>query len=246
MESLSHCRLFAYNDEEMMTSEETLTFLKRDLSLVSTDLELEGYEPLFEQEVSEHFPFAPHILQWLADLYSSEKYACFDEDKLSLYYEKKHPFLFVRDLAHINAWNQGYQDHKDRLNHVTGLLYSGEPLLATEATLALCRPSRIQKPCGDWFDFKQAMGNLDFLQEDKPQHQALKASALFYLYFHLSDDEATIFGEDLVELIGPYEEAIASAYYWGSPVLKKECKILMQVFNEKADKGTLMDALLSS
>ncbi len=224
-----------------MQQPEALHFLKRDLTIVTSHLHMDNYAQLFEEELQEYFPFNPQILEWLSEIYQSEKYEAFDEDKLSLYYEKKHPFLFVRDLAHMNSWNMGHQDQELRLNHITGLLFSGNTSLAAEATLCLCRPTRIKKNAGSWFDFKQAMQNLEHLDESEYRFQSLKASALFYLYFHLSDEGTEIVTQDLVDLLEPYKEAIERGRIWGAPDLKKECEILVQIFTPGVLGRTLLD-----
>lgn len=225
----------------MMQQSEALRFLKRDLTIVTSHLHMKDYPQLFEEELQEYFPFNQQILDWLSEIYQSEKYEAFDEDKLSLYYEKKHPFLFVRDLAHMNSWNMGHQEQVLRLNHITGLLFSGNSNLAAEATVCLCRPSRIKKPAGSWFDFKQAMQNLEHLDESEYRFQSLKASALFYFYFHLSDEGTEIVPEDLVDLLEPYKEAIERGRIWGTPDLKKECETLSQVFTPGLLNRTLLD-----
>jgi len=228
-----------------MQQSEALNFLKRDLSIVTSHLHMDDYPQLFEEELQEYFPFNQQILDWLAEIYQSEKYEAFDEDKLSLYYEKKHPFLFIRDLAHMNSWNLGHQDQELRLNHITGLLFSGNSNLAAEATLCLCRPSRIQMPAGSWFDFKQAMANLEHLNESNYRFQSLKAAALFYLYFHLSDEGTAVVAEDLVDLLEPYEEAIERGRLFGTSDLKKECAILARVFSPGLSGRTLLDSFNS-
>ena len=106
-----------------------IQLLYRDFNLVTSELVLPSYDQVFEQEMREYFPFNETIIHWLMDLYGSEKYACFTETNLSFYFEKEHPFLFIRDLAHINGWNMGHRGD-ERRNHITGLMFSEKPLYA--------------------------------------------------------------------------------------------------------------------
>jgi hypothetical protein len=226
-----------------MQQSEALSFLKRDLQIITSQLELGDYPQLFEQELQEYFPFNEQTLDWLSEIYQSEKYEAFDANKLSLYYEQKHPFLFIRDLAHMNSWNQGYQQHSQRRDHITGLLFAGNSQMALEATFCLCRPTRINEPTGTWFDFKQVMENLDHVDESFYNQQALKAGALFYLYFHLSDSSHLIVTQDLVELVSPYREAIERCQLHGSAALKRECELMSQLFRPDQVNRTLLDSL---
>lgn len=215
-----------------MNQTEVLQFLYRDLQIVKSNLLIDDYDGLFEQEMQEYFPFNDDIMVWLTDLYASEKYSSYDESQLSLYYEKNHPFLFIRDLAHINNWYLGY-DAKDRRDHITGMIFSGTPQYALEATICLCRPSQIKKEVSHWFDFKQAMTNLDFAGSMDWSMQAWKVCGLFYLYFHLSDSSQSIQQEDLLELISPYVETIEIAKIEGSHLLKKECAFIEHAITAK-------------
>lgn len=208
-----------------MNQTDALQFLYRDLQIVKSNLLIDDYDGLFEQEMQEFFPFSDEVMGWLNDLYSSEKYSSYDDNQLSLYYEKNHPFLFIRDLAHINNWYLGFES-KERRDLITGMMFSGTPQYALEATICLCRPSQIRKDVSQWFDFKQAMGNLDFAADMDWSMQAWKACALFYLYFHLSDNIQSVQQDEVKELISPYIETIELAKVDGSDLLKQECAIV--------------------
>ena len=106
-----------------MKQSDAVQFLYRDLKVATSNLVLENYDQVFEEEMREYFPFNDTIMDWLTNLYKSEKYGAFDENKLSLYFEKDHPFLFIRDMAHMNCWNLGYQ-RADRRDHITGMMFS--------------------------------------------------------------------------------------------------------------------------
>lgn len=204
-----------------MKQSDAVKFLYRDLEIVSSDLVLKDYDQVFEEEMQEFFPFNETIMDWLVKLYASEKYASFDEHKLSLYYEKDHPFLFIRDLAHINSWNLGHTS-VERRDHITGLMFSGTPQYAMEATFAMCRPSRIGEPVSQWFDFKQAMNNAELAPLSDVSAQAWKAGAMFFLYFHLSGDAQNINRDELVELMEPYRETVDIAMHEGDQRLRQE------------------------
>ncbi len=224
-----------------MKQSDAVQFLFRDLKVVSTDLTLNHYEQVFEEEMQDYFPFNEAIMDWLQELYRSEKYISFDENKLSLYFEKDHPFLFIRDLAHMNCWNMGYH-RKDRRDHITGLMFSGNPSFALEATLCLCRPSLVDEKQSQWFDFKQAMTNLELANPSSMDEQAWKACALFYLYFHLSEDGQSVSRQDLIDLLDPYRETIEIALYEGDEALRQECGRITQLIRYR-DNSTLMDGL---
>ncbi len=224
-----------------MKQSDAIQFLYRDLTVATSNLVLNSYDQVFEEEMQEYFPFNETIMDWLADLYKSEKYSSFDENKLSLYFEKDHPFLFIRDMAHMNCWNLGYQ-RKDRRDHITGLMFSGNPTYALEATLCLCRPSLINDKQSQWFDFKQAMTNLELTPATDLDAQAWKACGLFYLYFHLSGEGQNINREELLELLSPYMEAIEIAMYEGSEELRQECGRITRMVRFQ-DSQTLMDGL---
>ena len=205
-----------------MKQSDAVQFLYRDLKVVTSNLVLDRYDMVFEEEMKEYFPFSDAVMKMLGDLYKSEKYGSFDENKLSLYFEKEHPFLFVRDMAHMNCWNLGYH-RKDRRDHITGMMFSENRVVALEATLCLCRPSLIDQTQSQWFDFKQAMTNIEYASPSSLDEQAWKACALYYLYFHLSGDGQNISREELLELIDPYRETIEIALYEGDQVLRQEC-----------------------
>lgn len=223
-----------------MKQSDAIQFLYRDLQVVTSDLNLESYDVIFEEEMEDYFPFNETIMDWLTKLYQSEKYGAFDEDKLSLYFEKDHPFLFIRDLAHINCWNRGYR-RKDRKDHITGLMFSGNPSYALEATLAICRPSLIEESTSQWFDFKQAMANLDYSPQDSVLVQAWKACALYFLYFQLSQGQP-INREELLDLLDPYRESIEIAMYDGNEALRIECGRVTK-FLRYDDTKTILDGL---
>ncbi len=223
-----------------MKQSDAVQFLYRDLQIVTSHLRVKDYDHLFEEEMREYFPFNDNIMVWLKNLYSSEKYSAFDEEKLSLYYEKEHPFLFIRDLAHMNSWNKGFQS-SERKDHITGLMFSSTPQYALEATLCLCRPSLIHLQQSQWFDFKQAMTNLELAAQSDWTQQAWKACALFYLYFHLSDSSDNLFKEELKELVEPYEKTIEMALFEGTPDLKGECLRLSQMLSENTTSKTMLD-----
>ena len=223
-----------------MKQSDAVQFLYRDLKTVTSDLVMKDYDRVFEEEMEEYFPFNDTIMNWLKDLYKSEKYGSFDESKLSLYFEKDHPFLFIRDLAHMNCWNLGYR-RKDRRDHITGLMFSGNPSYALEATLALCRPSLINEETSQWFDFKQAMTNLETVPTDDMLLQGWKACANYYLYFQLSQGQP-INREELYELLEPYIESIEVAQHEGSEALRQECGRLTQALRWQ-DTKTMMDGV---
>ena len=182
----------------------------------------------------EYFPFNDVIMDWLTRLYKSEKYTSFDENKLSLYFEKDHPFLFMRDLAHMNSWNLGYH-RKDRRDHITGLMFSENPSFALESTLCLCSPSLVDQEQSQWFDFKQAMTNIELCSNSSLDEQAWKACSLFYLYFHLSDEGQSISRQDLIDLLEPYRETLEIALYEGDQALRQECGIVTQLIRGKSN-----------
>ncbi len=220
-----------------MKQSDAVQFLYRDLKVVTTDLLMDSYAQVFEEEMEEYFPFNSNIMEWLGELYKSEKYGAFSESQLSLYYEKEHPFLFIRDLAFMNSWNMGYR-RKDRLDHITGLMFSETPTYSVEATLCLCRPSLIGEPVSQWFDFKQAMNNLEKVPEDDLFLQAWKACALYYLYFQLSQGQR-IEKNDLNDLLEPYTEAIETAWHQGEKELVKECEVIKKFLDSTNLKTTL-------
>ncbi len=225
-----------------MEQKDAVQFLYRDLTVVSTDLALtESYDSVFEEEMQEYFPFNETIVQWLEDLYKSEKYSCFDENKLSLFYEKDHPFLFIRDMAHMNSWNLGYH-RADRRDHITGLMFSMNPTFALESTLCLCRPSLVREEQGQWFDFKQAMTNLELAPLESPMAQAWKACGRFYLYFHLSQEGQSIHRQDIVDLLHPYLETLEMAQYEGSEALRQECGLVTRILRNETHQ-TIMDGM---
>lgn len=226
--------------ELTMKQSDAVQFLYRDLKVVTSDLLMDSYDLVFEEEMEEYFPFNANIMEWLGELYKSEKYGAFDESQLSLYYEKEHPFLFIRDLAFMNSWNMGYQ-RKDRLDHITGLMFSETPTYSVEATLCLCRPSLISEPVSQWFDFKQAMNNLEKIPEDDLFLQAWKACALYYLYFQLSQGQP-IEKNDLNDLLEPYKEAVETARHQGEKELVKECEVIKK-FLDSTQLKTTMDGV---
>lgn len=220
-----------------MKQSDAVQFLYRDLKVVTTHLLLRDYDSVFEEEMEEYFPFNPSIMSWLGELYKSEKYGAFDESQLSLYFEKEHPFLFIRDMAFMNSWNMGYK-RKDRMDHITGMMFSENPSYCVEATLCLCRPSLIDEPVSQWFDFKQAMNNLEKVPQDDLFLQAWKACALYYLYFQLSQGQS-IEKSDLLVLLDPYQETIETALYQGEDELIKECRLIKNFLSSKSLKTTL-------
>ncbi len=224
-----------------MKQSDAVQFLYRDLKVTTTHLALDSYDQTFEEEMQEYFPFNQTTMDWLGTLYKSEKYGAFDENKLSLYFEKEHPFLFLRDMAHMNCWNMGY--HKaDRRDHITGLMFSGNATFALEATLCLCRPSLIGAQQSQWFDFKQAMTNLETASQLSLDAQAWKACALVYLYFHLSADGQSVQRDELLELLEPYMETLEIAMYEGSESLRQECGRVTSLVRYQ-DNQTLMDGM---
>lgn len=222
-----------------MKQSDAVQFLYRDLKVVSTDLVLGSYNQVFEEEMQEYFPFSETVMDWLRQLYKSEKYMAFDENKLSLYFEKDHPFLFIRDMAHMNCWNLGYK-RADRRDHITGMMFSENRSFALEATLCLCRPSLINETQSQWFDFKQAMTNLELAASSRLDEQAWKACALFYLYFHLSGEGQNIDRMDLLDLLEPYRETIEIAMYEGDQSLRQECGLITSLIRSE-NSQTLMD-----
>lgn len=226
---------------EAMKQSDAVQFLYRDLQIVTSNLSFKDYDLIFEEEMQEYFPFNETIMEWLRKLYASEKYSAFDEHKLSLYYEKDHPFLFIRDLAHMNSWKLGFE-RQERRDHITGLMFSSNPLYALEATFCLCRPSQIGKEVSSWFDFKQAMTNLEKASPSEWKSQAWKACSMFYLYFHLSQDSDSIDRNDLLELISPYQETLETALIEGGEDLRQECGIITRVVRGQSAQ-TLLDGL---
>lgn len=226
-----------------MKQSDAVQFLYRDLQIVSSHLRLKDYDVLFEEEIREYFPFNENIMAWLRGLYAGEKYSAFDEEKLSVYYEKEHPFLFMRDLAHMNNWSAG-MNSAERKDHITGLMFSNTPQYALEATLCLCRPSLIHLQQSQWFDFKQAMTNLEYAGSTEWSLQAWKGCALFYLYFHLSEKGSTLFKNEIEELISPYSKALEMGIYGEDDDLRKECTILNKMLAETQSR-TLLDGFSS-
>lgn len=224
-----------------MKQSDAIQFLFRDLQVVTSHLVMPSYELVFEEEMNEYFPFNDTIMEWLTKLYKSEKYSAFDENKLSLYFEKEHPFLFIRDLAHLNSWNLGYR-RKDRQDHITGLMFSENHQYSLEATFCLCRPSLVTEPTSQWFDFKQAMNILEFTPKDDVLAQAWKACALYYLYFQLSDGQP-IKRDEIFELVEPYLETIEIALHEGSQSLRQECGRITRSIRCQ-DSRTLLDGVL--
>jgi hypothetical protein len=224
-----------------MKQSDAVQFLYRDLQVVTSRLVMDNYDLVFEEEMQEYFPFNDTIMDWLKKLYQSEKYGSFGEKQLSLYYEKEHPFLFIRDLAHINSWNQGYY-RKERRDHITGLMFSESRTYALEATYALCKPSMIKEDQSQWFDFKQAMQNLEQAPMSNMDAQAWKACSLFYLYIYLSRDGQEINRQDLIDLLEPYIETLEVALYEGDDTLKQECQLVTQVMRTE-DTQTFLDGL---
>lgn len=227
--------------EQSMKQSGAVQFLYRDLKVVTSRLALENYDSIFEAEMEEYFPFNETIMKWLSELYKSEKYGAFDKNKLSLYFEKDHPFLFIRDMAHMNCWNLGYR-RGDRRDHITGLMFSSNPTFALEATLCLCRPSLIDETPSSWFDFKQAMTNLETTAKDNINAQAWKACAMFYLYFQLSQDGQSVSREELLELLEPYLETIEIAILEGNEDLRQECGRITRLIRAQ-DFQTILDGL---
>ena len=82
-------------------------------------------------------------------------------------------------------------------------------------------PLLIHEKQSQWFDFKQALSNLEAPLTPNPKTQAWRGCALFHLYFHLSQEGQTINLHDLRELLQPYEEAIKAALYQDSQSLQK-------------------------
>jgi hypothetical protein len=224
-----------------MKQSEAVEFLYRDLQIVTSHLISKNYDQIFEEEMQEYFPFNENIMVWLRELYTSEKYSFLDKNKLSLYYEKEHPFLFVRDLAHMNAWNLGFE-RKERRDHIAGLMFSSQSTYSLEATFCLCRPSQILKEVSTWFDFKQAMTNLEKVDPAHWHEQAWKACSLFYLYFHLSEESETIKTSEIEELIEPYRNTIEIALIEGNENLKSECLMMKKALGAKSTQA-LIDEL---
>lgn len=223
-----------------MKQSDAVQFLFRDLKVVTSHLNLSSYEQVFEEEMNEYFPFNETIMEWLTRLYQCEKYSAFDENKLSLYFEKEHPFLFIRDLAHLNCWNLGYK-RKDRQDHITGLMFSSNLNYALEATFCLCRPSLVSESTSQWFDFKQAMNILEQAPQNDFNIQAWKACSLYYLYFQLSEGQ-TIRRDELFELLEPYIETIEIAIHEGSQSLRQECRRITRAIRYQETR-TMLDGL---
>lgn len=217
---------------------EAAHYLSHDFQVVTQHLCLNDYAPIFEEEMQEYFPFSEDLLGWLKELYCSEKYNSLSPSQLSLLFEKDHPFLFMRDLAHMNSWNLGYRSPLRR-DHIAGLMFSSNNTFALEATFCLCRPSLIGEKESQWFDFKQAMTQIEKSIDMDFKVQAWKACALFYLYFHLSEGQA-IDRQELFELLEPYIESIEIAMYEGTPELKKECTLVTKTLQSQNSK-TLLD-----
>ena len=223
-----------------MDGSKYLQKLKHDFEMATSQLVMPGYPALFEEELSEYFPFSEPIVDLLEKLYQSEKYISLKPSAMSYYLEEEHPFLFLRDLAHINSWNLGLYNKK-RLDHIAGLMFSLEPVYAQEATLAICRPSLIDHEVSQWFDFKQAMKLLDVLPNDDVLLQAWKGCANYYLYFQLSKGHPVL-GEDLQTLLEPYVTALEIAMHHGRDDLKSESELVMRSLRQTPNV-TLVDSL---
>lgn len=212
-----------------MKQSDAIHYLYRDLKTVTTSLVIPGYDLIFEEELQEYFPFNTAIVEWLTKLYGSEKYNQLDKEKLCLYLEKEHPFLFVRDLAHMNSWRLGFV-RKDRRDHITGLMFSENPNMALEATLCLCRPTHITSEQSHWFDYKQAMTNLEQEVEGDWTIEAWKASAYCFLYFYLTAQGQPIQRAELMEVLEPYLPMIERGAREGSESLRQECGLITRLF----------------
>lgn len=219
-----------------MKQSDAIQYLYRDLKVVTSSLVLSGYSYIFEEELQEYFPFSESIMEWLTGLYSSEKYSQLDPEKLCLYFEKDHPFLFVRDLAYMNSWRADFH-RKERRDHITGLMFSGNPAFALESTLCLCRPSQIKLEQGSWFDFKQAMTNLDAEVDGGWEVDAWKACAYFYLFFYLTEQGQPIQRAELMEVIDPYLPLIEKGCHSENQSLRQECGIITRIFRN--DRNSL-------
>ncbi|MCB0379120.1 MAG: hypothetical protein KDD33_11575 [Bdellovibrionales bacterium] len=224
-----------------MRQSDAIQLLFKDLRIVTNSLILKDYGLIFEEEMQEYFPFKEAIMDWLTELYSSEKYQNLKADQLCLLYENDHPFLFIRDLAHMNSWRNGFQ-RKQRQDHITGLMFSENPTMALESTLCLCRPSLVLENQSQWFDFKQAMNNLDSYVSDEWEVQAWKGCAFFYLYFYLTGEGQTPERAEVIQLIEPYREAIDYGLYHGDQALRQECGVMTRIFRNN-DSMTPVDTL---
>lgn len=202
-----------------------IKLLFRDLKDASSELILKDYNNLFESEMKEYFPFSEEILGWLKELYTSEKYNELQGRDRSILLEKAHPFLFVRDLASMNAWQQGFMSD-ERKDHISGLLFSQTPSLALEATLCLCRMTHQDLKQSSWFDINQAMKNLEYSPNDSHELKAWKGCAYLYLYLALTDSDHLPDRQEVEQLLEPFMESIEYCRRHGSYNLHKQCKIV--------------------
>ena len=218
-----------------------IRLLFNDLKESTSQLILGDYHDLFEQELQDHYPFNKEIEAWLVSLYQSEKYNTLEGDDRSLFFEKAHPFLFLRDLATLNNWRQGFGDDKRR-DQVVGLFFSMTPDIALEASLAICRPSRLGLPVGSWFDAKQVMKNLEFQPDARPDVEAWRGSAFHFLYMFFTSPEQPPKQEELFVMLEPFQKALDFGFYHGGPQLKSECALALKAL-ECQPYETMMDRL---
>ena len=219
-----------------------IRFLFQDLKESTSHLLLGDYHSLFEEEIKEHFPFNDEIQGWLEELYRSEKYNTLEGSDRSLFFEKSHPFLFVRDLATLNNWRMGYFNTQRR-DQVTGLLFSMTEETALEATLGLCRPSLVDQKQSQWFDADKAMKNLELSVDGSENLDAWRGCAYYFLYmFFTSRDYPPSQGE-LRQMLGPFREAVDLELWKEGGSLKKECQIVDRALTS-SPYFTVVDSVL--
>lgn len=218
-----------------------IRMLFSDLNEVVQGLALEGYPPLFEEEVQENYPFSVEVKFWLKELYASEKYQTLTGPDRILFFEKSHPFLFLRDLATLHNWNVGYR-RAERRDQITGLLFSMTKEVAFEATLALCQPNMVGQPVSQWFDESQILKNLDLDVEGNPTAQAWKACAFYYLYLHFANRAQPPKHGEMLAMLNPFLNALDYGRWQGEERLKKACEQVLSIL-EPQKYQTLIDAL---
>jgi|GEM_PF-2935972 len=194
-----------------------------DLKESTSQLVLGDYHNLFEKELQEHYPFSPDIENWLIELYKSEKYESLENEDRSLLFEKAHPFLFLRDLATINNWRQGFVGDKRR-DQISGLFFSMTPEVALEASLALCQPKFVGESVSPWFDASQVMKNLEFQPGDSLDVDAWRGCAYFYLYMHFTNSEQPPQQDEIYVMMDPFRTALDHGRWKGNKALRAECQ----------------------
>jgi len=218
-----------------------IRLLFTDLQEITETLVLDDYPPLFEEEVQENFPFSIEVKYWLKELYTSEKYEQLKGGDRILFFEKSHPFLFLRDLATIHNWNAGYR-RAERRDQISGLLFSMTKEVAFEATVALCQPNMVGQPVSQWFDEEKVIKNLEWGSSEPSKAMAWKACAYYYLYLHFANSANPPKHDEMMAMLDPFLNALDYGRWQGDQRLKKACEQVLTIL-EPQKYQTLVDKL---